>query len=889
MHKSGGDQPMLHRNLTPATLLVKHDNSPILTGFDRARIPAENTISPATQEVDWDPTTAPEVQAQGLAVADVRSDVYSMCASLSTLFEGAQDHAASSALAQGMAEDPAARSTLSELNSALARLLGETLPAPPAPPVRFWTEEQVVPFEGRNYRIVSRLGSGSIGTTFKVVEIDPATGEDLGAYVAKAVHDEETAKRVMRAYSLVRSHLRHSGLSTIYQFATDWQDNGFSALMAWIEGEPLSEYAGLLSILAEDLQEPSTETLAVRWLRTACDALDTLHRSGLVHGDVSPRNIIVCGSDLVLTDYDCVTKVGERPASPGTVMYCSPSFAEGGTAMPSDDIYALAATFFHMWFETPPFQHDDTLAKERGLNWMGVDREAYPTFASFLDRATDPDPAKSYRTAADALADLRAPEPESADGPAVPLPSARTIPPDVEPASVHDSPMPMGETTDIGEVDGDAGLLDLNQEAEGDPTFDDILEETVESILANGDWTKDLILDAVIEEMGLLGGNGRPITRRMNWYKALARRRKKGIVEQLAAEYPQALVNWWWDGDEEEQNELLEQFFTMMDGEEKSHIAAVAREFNLFPSYAAAMAKSKRKLLDALRGLDGEMLAAWLEAGNKLRDRVVKEIEEYESENEAAPPPAPVKRTAGIPFRLLQINNIVSFGVDNDKLDREAAKKLGMEEIGPYWYFDCSTHRRMDAFVARLEDGEKDKHYDVPEQYWWPILHFQELLGKYKGSDAGLRMDKAQRADIRLFYQEKRRRSRNPKKLELMPTVYRKNTGTRVLYMMAWEHGQEQLMKHIAPGKFKTAYNSQTWEKEDGFWLKTFLNKREATAWLAKLAKDRNGTLADMGYKVSKSTAERMKSALAEIRVLRKKQDNTQLRKEHMDIPWEKV
>ena len=459
MHKSGGDdQPMLHRNLTPATVLVKHDNSPILTGFDHARIPAEATVSPTTQEVGWDPTTAPEVRAQGLAAADVRSDVYSMCASLSTLFEGAQDHAASSALAQGMAEDPAARSTLSELSAALARLLGETLPTPPAPPVRFWTEEQVVPFEGRDYRIVSHLGSGGIGTTFKVVEIDSATGEDVGAYVAKAVHDEENANTVMRAYSLVRSHLGHSGLSTIFQVASGWQDNSFSALMAWIEGEPLSEYVGLLPILAEDLQESSAEALAVRWLRTACHALETLHRNGLAHGDVSPRNIIVRDSDLVLTDYDCVTKVGERPASPGTVMYCSPSFAEGGTVAPSDDIYALAASFFHIWFEKPPFQHGNTLAKERGLNWKGVDREAYPLFAVFLDRATAPDPANRYGTVAEALTDLRPPEPETANERPVPLASDPPSRADVEPASVHE-PALVYETTDTCAVDGKASRM----------------------------------------------------------------------------------------------------------------------------------------------------------------------------------------------------------------------------------------------------------------------------------------------------------------------------------------------------------------------------------------------------------------------------------------------
>ena len=405
LHESGDqDSPMLHRNVTPATVLVKHDNSPILTGLHHARIPADVTVASNAPE-GWDPTTAPEVRAQGLAAADSRSDAYSMCASLMSLFEQA-DHEVVTALTQGMADDPRARSSLSDLSVTLARLLGEKIPTPPAPPVRFWTEEQIVSFDGHHYRIVSRLGSGGIGTTFKVVETDPATHEDLGAYVAKAVRNEETAESVTRAYRLALPHLRHPALSAIYGVASDWQDNGFSALMTWIEGEPLSEYIGLLPILAEDFDEASDEALAIRWLRTACSALDVLHRNGLVHGDVSPRNVIVCGTDIVLTDYDCVAKVGERGVVPGTVMYCSPSFVEGALAMPSDDIYALAASFFHVWFEKPPFQHGDMQAKDRGLNWSDIERDAYPVMASFLDRATDPKRGERYATVAEALIDL---------------------------------------------------------------------------------------------------------------------------------------------------------------------------------------------------------------------------------------------------------------------------------------------------------------------------------------------------------------------------------------------------------------------------------------------------------------------------------------------------
>ena len=413
-HEAGtdGDEPMVHRNLTPGTILVKHDNSPILTGFEHTRIPADISVASVAPGRNRDDAASPEVRAQGRGAADHRSDIYSLCASLTVLLKDRQGEDSAKilgALARGMADDPEARSSLAELEKSLSERLGDPIAGPPPPPARFWTEDQVVPFRGQSYRIVSRLGSGGVGTTFKVVKIDRETGGDLGTYVAKVVRDEETGRRVPRAYELAHSHLRHSALSTIFEVAPEWRDNQFVALMTWIEGEPLSEYSGVLPILAEDLQEESAEALAVRWLRTGCEALGVLHDNGLVHGDVSPRNLIVSGADLVLTDYDFVRRIGEPMAVPGTVAYCSPSCLEGRDAAPSDDFYALAASFFQVLFEKEPFRYDGDYAKERGLNWNGVERGAYPVLAAFLDRATDPDPEKRFATAAEALAVLSPP------------------------------------------------------------------------------------------------------------------------------------------------------------------------------------------------------------------------------------------------------------------------------------------------------------------------------------------------------------------------------------------------------------------------------------------------------------------------------------------------
>ena len=103
LHEAGeGEEPMLHRNLTPGTILVKHDNTPILTGFQHARIPADVTVAVSGRAEDGlDDVVAPEVRTQSLGAADRRSDVYSLCASLSVLF--AERDEASKVLAEGKA------------------------------------------------------------------------------------------------------------------------------------------------------------------------------------------------------------------------------------------------------------------------------------------------------------------------------------------------------------------------------------------------------------------------------------------------------------------------------------------------------------------------------------------------------------------------------------------------------------------------------------------------------------------------------------------------------------------------------------------------------------------------------------------------------------------
>ena len=129
---------------------------------------------------------------------------------------------------------------------------------------------------------------------------------------------------MLKAYSLARSHLgRHAALSAIFEVAREWRENDFIALMTWIEGAPLGEFTGVFPLLAEEQQETSGEALALRWLRTMCEAWTYFIAMASFTGTSAPQYDCF-GSDLVLTDYDFVGKIGEPVAAPAPFCIARP-------------------------------------------------------------------------------------------------------------------------------------------------------------------------------------------------------------------------------------------------------------------------------------------------------------------------------------------------------------------------------------------------------------------------------------------------------------------------------------------------------------------------------------------------------------------------------------
>lgn len=439
-HQPGEENqpPLVHRHITPTTLRVRHNGRPLFTDFSLARLSDAQTISAIKHDFGQDANyVAPEVLQSGLAVADARSDIFALCKTLIVAFTGDDPKAAETRafLEQGCFTNPEGREPLADLASVLQRhtapaIISTSVLAPALPSPEYWDEDTVVRFQNSHYKIVGRLGGGGIGQTFKVVEVDERSDELYGTYVAKLIYRESDAESAFRAYRKARAYTIHPHLSAIHEIAPEWRSDRFAALLKWIEGMPLSDLSGLLSLHAEELGEKSLEALVLRWLNDLCDALWNLHRVKLVHGDVSPRNIIVQGGEVVLTDYDTVTDAASAPRQRNP-LYASQDVESGVAIHPDDDIFALAGSMFHALFDRDPFLFGAQRTKCRGLNWEGIATEGLDRVVAFFDRATSPTAGERFHDARAAKEFLAAKEITGEDAPVAPL--APTLSPQIAP------------------------------------------------------------------------------------------------------------------------------------------------------------------------------------------------------------------------------------------------------------------------------------------------------------------------------------------------------------------------------------------------------------------------------------------------------------------------
>jgi serine/threonine protein kinase len=193
-------------------------------------------------------------------------------------------------------------------------------------------------------------------------------------------------------------------------------------VIEWVNGRLLR------SILNEEKKLPVGR--AVKITLGICDALDYMHKRGVVHRDLKPENVMVDEDDNIkLIDFGIAMKEDARrltfvnlSATLGTPDYISPEQVKGQRGDQRSDIYALGIMLYEMLTGRVPFAGPNPLAgmNERLLHDPTPARDLNPEISAELEeilfRALERDPRHRYATAHEMMWDLEHQEQVGVEG-----------------------------------------------------------------------------------------------------------------------------------------------------------------------------------------------------------------------------------------------------------------------------------------------------------------------------------------------------------------------------------------------------------------------------------------------------------------------------------------
>ncbi|MCZ6794468.1 MAG: serine/threonine-protein kinase [Planctomycetota bacterium] len=212
------------------------------------------------------------------------------------------------------------------------------------------------------YKVLSVLGEGGMGVVYKVQHL---ILQNRNLFALKILHprfsgDEHFRNRFMQEVEVVMD-LTHENIVQIREFGIT-EDDFLFFTMDYFEGSPLSQ------ALAE--KGRFTVERAVQICRSLLGALAEAHRSGVVHRDLKPDNVLIQtrprGDRVCILDFG-VAKVleGDRPGLTqtnggiiGTPKYMSPEQAAGGEVDGRSDLYALGVLLYELVSGKSPFARE---------------------------------------------------------------------------------------------------------------------------------------------------------------------------------------------------------------------------------------------------------------------------------------------------------------------------------------------------------------------------------------------------------------------------------------------------------------------------------------------------------------------------------------------------
>ncbi len=190
--------------------------------------------------------------------------------------------------------------------------------------------------------VVRPLGRGGMGQV--LLARDPGLGRDVAVKMLREdLLGDPRSRRLFRREGRALAGVHSPAVVRVYAVG-EWEDWPYLA-MEFIEGRSLAS-------ALEEGPVPPAEALALA--ARLAEALAAVHAAGVVHGDVTPGNVLLRAADgsPCLIDFGLARAPGHTTESSGriagTPLYMAPEVLSGRRADARSDVFSLGAVLFEL-------------------------------------------------------------------------------------------------------------------------------------------------------------------------------------------------------------------------------------------------------------------------------------------------------------------------------------------------------------------------------------------------------------------------------------------------------------------------------------------------------------------------------------------------------------